>query len=418
MMHAISDDVVTARTAGRDLRRCVAVPIDVGKGESLAGVEDFTGQRLCRPIPFPMTRAGIDGMVAEVESVLPAGVELVRAGVEACGHYHRPVVSAGVLPAGWEVVELNPAWVAAQRRVNGTGRRKTDAIDVEAIADLIRAGRGYPPTGASPVVDLAALVAHRRRRVLARSAVKNQLTGQIDRAFPGLGGCLSSVLGTKVGRLVAAEFNDPARLTGLGATRFRRFAANRNVQVNGPMADRLLAAARTALPTTEAVIAREVIAADLDLLATLDGQVEAVTGRIADLIPTTAYGVLLTGPGWGTCRVGAYAGCVGDMTRYPSHRQIYRSAGLTPTTYESAGKRRDGQISREGNVHLRQAILDLGVGLWHCDPAAREYANTLKARGKPGGIITCALGRRANKIAVAMVRHQAAYNPNLWTAKE
>lgn len=419
MMHAIDENVVTARTVDRDLRRCVVVPIDVGKHESLAGVQDFTGAALCRPITFAMTRTGIDEMVGQVQAALPADVELVRAGVEACGHYHRPIVAAGVLPAHWEVAELNPAWVAAQRRVNGTARRKTDAIDVEAIGDLLRAGRGYAPAQAgAALVDLAAWVAHRRRRVAARSAVKNQLTGQIDRAFPGLGSCLSSVLGTKVGRLVAAEFADPARLAALGTIRFQRFAAKRNVQVSRPMAERLVTAAQVALPTVEADVARQVITADLDLLAALDGQVQAVTERIAELIPATDFEVLLTGPGWGTCRVGAYAGTVGDLARWPSHRQLYRASGLTPMTYESAGKRRDGQISREGSVHLRQAILDLGVGLWHQDPAARHYAATLKARGKPGGIINCALARRANKIAVAMVRHQRAYDPSVWTIKE
>jgi hypothetical protein len=95
------------------------------------------------------------------------------------------------------VVELNPAWVTAQRRVNGSARRKTGVIDVDAIADLIRAGRGYAIARASqPLVELQAWVPHRRRRVLVRSGLKNQLTGQLDRALPGLGGCLSSVTTT------------------------------------------------------------------------------------------------------------------------------------------------------------------------------------------------------------------------------
>ena len=418
MMHVVSQDVVTARTPDRDLRRCVVVPIDVGKRTALAGVQDFTGATLRRPIEFTLTRDGIAGLVAAVSAVLPEEVQLVRAGVEACGHYHRPVVAAGVLPAQWEVVELNPAWVTAQRKVNGTARRKTDAIDVEAIADLLRAGKGYPvPRLSTPLVDLQGWVAHRRRRVLVRSGLKNQLTGQLDRAFPGLGSCLSSVSKTKVGRLVAAEFADPARLAALGAARFRRFAANRNVQVSGPMAERLVAAAKTAIPAADAVVARQVLAEDLTLLADLDRQIDDATAHIAALIPATPYAVLRTGPGWGDARAGAYAAAVGDPARWPSHRQVYRAAGLNPSQYESAGSRRDGPISREGSVVLRQAILDLGIGLWHQDPAARRYATTLRGRGKPGAIITCALGRRATKIAHAMVRDQQPYDPTRWTAQ-
>ena len=54
------------------------------------------------------------------------------------------------------------------------------------------------------------------------------------------------------------------------------------------------------------------------------------------------------------------------------------------------------------------------MGLWLCDPAGRSYALALKARGKPAGIIAYAMARRANKIAFAMVRDQAPYNPGRW----
>jgi transposase len=74
-------------------------------------------------------------------------------------------------------------------------------------ADLLRAGRGvitgHPDQAA---LELAALIAHRQRRVQVRSALKNQLLGQVDRCFPGLSGCLSNLLDSHVGRLVVAEF--------------------------------------------------------------------------------------------------------------------------------------------------------------------------------------------------------------------
>jgi transposase len=90
------------------------------------------------------------------------------------------------------------------------------------------------------------------------------------------------------------------------------------------------------------------------------------------------------------------------------------TAGLTPVIYESAGRRRDGGISREGSVQLRRALLDLGIGLWLQDQPARGYARTLRERGKPGGIITCALAKRASRIAFAMVRDQLPYDPARW----
>jgi transposase len=162
------------------------------------------------------------------------------------------------------------------------------------------------------------------------------------------------------------------------------------------------------------VVARRVLADDLGLLAELDGQIVAAEAQIAKLLPDTPFAVLLTVPGWGTIRAGNYGAAVGEPRRWPGARQLYRASGLSPAQYESAGKRRDGSISREGSVALRRALIDLGIGLWRSDPAARRYGQQLRARGKKGGVIGCAMANRANKIAYALVRDQSGYDPGRW----
>jgi transposase len=131
-------------------------------------------------------------------------------------------------------------------------------------------------------------------------------------------------------------------------------------------------------------------------------------------LPDTPFAPLITVPGWGTIRAGNYAAAVGDPQRWPGARQLYRASGLSPAQYESAGRRRDGTISREGSVALRRALIDLGIGLWHADPAAKSYGQALRARGKKGGVIGCAMAHRANKIAYAMVRDQTGYDSTRW----
>jgi transposase len=252
----------------------IVVAVDVGKTSFAWSVTDGARQRLLGPVDAPMTRPGLQDMVRRIGQVVPSEIQ-VRVGIEAAGHYHRPLLAASAWPSGWEVVELNPAHVTEQRRVSGRRRVKTDAIDLEAITELLLAGRGQVAgRGELVTVELAAWASHRSRRVLARTALKNQLLGQLDRAFPGLTLALPDVLGTKVGRLLAAEFADPARLSTLGTSRFIRFAGARGLQVRRLLAERLVAAARDALPTTEALVARQVLAADLTLLADLDRQVD------------------------------------------------------------------------------------------------------------------------------------------------
>ena len=415
-VHGAQAQQLAQATRGVDPAELVAVPVDVGKHAAMALVCDFTGELLARPFEFPMTMAGVRLLVERVQLATSGrAVRLVRVGVEAAGHYHQPLVSTGVLPANWQLVQVNPTQVASQRQLAGRRRLKTDALDLVAISDLLRAGHGVGHRVlASALGELAGWVAHRERRVTARTALKNQLLGQVDRAFPGVSGGVSSLFGTKVGRLVLAEFTDPARLSALGVAGFQQAAATRGIQVLAPVAERLVAAATVAIPTDQAPMARTIIDRDLTLLAAFDAQVAEADKHLATLLPRTPFAVLCSGPGWRVVRAATYGAAVGDPARWPSARQVYRASGLCPATYASAGRRHDGAISREGSVTLRRAVLSLGVGLWRLDPAARAYAASLRARGKPPGVIATAMANRANRIAFAMVRDQRPYDPNRW----
>jgi transposase len=392
----------------------IVVAVDVGKTSAMVSVTDGARRRLMGPVEFAMTRSGLGAATQRVLAVAPSCSQ-IKVGVEAAGHYHRPVVDYR-WPPGWEVLELNPAHVAEQRRVMGRRRVKTDGIDLAAITELMLAGRGRVIGDREVLIgEVAAWAQHRSRRVATRTATKNQLLAQLDRAFPGLTLALPDVLGTKIGRLVAAEFADPARLAALGTTRLIRFAAAREVQLRRPVAERLVAAAKDALPTRDAVVARRVLASDVALLADLNSRIVDAENELARLLPLSSFSTLTSVPGWGVVRVSNYAAALGDPTRWPGPKQIYRASGLSPMQYESAGKRRDGSISREGSVALRRALIDLGIGLWLTEPAAKSYAHGLKDRGKRGGIIACALAHRANRIAHALVRDHANYDPARWT---
>lgn len=398
---------------GAPVMAAMVVAVDVGKNTAVLSVTDSARQRFLGPVEFAMTAPAVAAVVERVCAVLPGGA--VKVGVEAAGHYHRPLLESRLWPAGWELLELGPARVSEQRRVQGRRRVKTDAIDLEAITELVLAGHGVASHGS--VGD-----DHRTHRLgdapqpadLDADCDEEPGAGSAGPLFSGLTLALPDVLGTQIGRLVAAEFADPHRLAALGAARFVRFAANRGLRVRRSAAERLVAAARTALPAPEAVVARRVLADDLGLLAELDGQIGAAEAEIAKLLPDTPFAVLLTVPGWGTIRAGNYGAAVGDPGRWPGARQLYRASGLSPAQYESAGKRRDGSISREGSVQLRRALIDLGIGLWRSDPAARRYGQQLRARGKKGGVIGCAMANRANKIAYALVRDQCGYEPGRW----
>jgi hypothetical protein len=200
---------------GASVMAAAVVAVDVGKNRAALSVTDADRRRLLCPVDFAMTAPGVAAVLERVCAVLPAGA--VTVGIEAAGHYHRPLLAAAVWPEGWRLLELSPARVAEQRRVQGRRRVKTDAIDLEAITELVLASHGVAVTArAAAVTELTGWSMHRSRRVQTLTATKNQVLAQLDRCFPGLTLALPDVLGTQVGRLVAAEFADPHRLAMLG----------------------------------------------------------------------------------------------------------------------------------------------------------------------------------------------------------
>ncbi len=153
----------------------------------------------------------------------------------------------------------------------------------------------------------------------------------------------------------------------------------------------------------------------MDLLSRLDSAIVWTGGELADVLLQTPAHILTTLPRVAVVRASNYGGAVGDITRFKRAAQVYRLSGLVPRLYESAGKTRGGaHISREGKVELREAIIDLGKALRQGHPDFARYAAELLSRGKHPGVVHCALGQRANRVAFAMMRDQRPFDPTRW----
>ena len=157
------------------------------------------------------------------------------------------------------------------------------------------------------------------------------------------------------------------------------------------------------------------LAADVRLLSRLDLEISWTEGELAEVLPRTPAHILTTLPLVATVRASNYGGAVGDVSRFRNAGQVFRLSGLVPKLYESAGKTRGGaRISREGKVELREAIIDLGEALRQGHPDFARYASDMFSRGKHKGVVRCALGQRANRVAFAMMRDQQPFDPARW----
>jgi transposase len=408
-----------ARVRGRDLERCLVVPVDVGKSVAMALIADHYGEMVVPPFEFPLTETGfavLAGAIARAEAAREA--EVVRVGVESAGHYHRTLV-ARLRASGQEVVELNPAAVKEARAQQLLRRLKSDARDLGAMAELMVRGAGrYPAVRTDALATQAAWVAHRRRKVAARVALANQVIGQLDLVFPGLDGCFADLLGARSGRVIVTDICDPDRVRRQGVEGLRHFLARRGIALSRPKAAQVVEAARVALrlPEAERAALGRVLAADVALLGALEAEIAAAETALGEVLAQTPAGILTSLPGVAVVRASNYGAGIGDPARFPNAAAAYRSAGLVPALYASAGRCRPGQhISREGSVELRQAIIELGRGLSQHDPDFRDYRRRLMSAGKPASVAAIAVGRRAHRLAFAMVRDQKTYDAPRWS---
>jgi transposase len=109
--------------------------------------------------------------------------------------------------------------------------------------------------------------------------------------------------------------------------------------------------------------------AELDVLETNMRDVERQLTALARQLPDVT--LLQTVPGVGVLTATALIALIGDIRRFRSGRHFSSFLGLTPTEDSSAGRRRLGAISKQGDVYVRM-LLTHGARsfVWHAKTAA------------------------------------------------
>ena len=76
----------------------VVVAIDVGKNEFAVSVTDAARTKLLRPrLACPMTAPSLREVITTVRRLAPVDAQ-VKVGIEAAGHYHRPLLASVCWP--------------------------------------------------------------------------------------------------------------------------------------------------------------------------------------------------------------------------------------------------------------------------------------------------------------------------------
>lgn len=94
-------------------------------------------------------------------------------------------------------------------------------------------------------------------------------------------------------------------------------------------------------------------------------------------------------------------------------RSVGCFAGLTPRRYQSGTSISEREcISRKGSNLLRKRLYFPALVAMQHNPQMRAFADRLRAKGKPGKVIVCAVMRKLLVLAATLIRKQERYDPD------
>ena len=318
---------------------------------------------------FPTMSAGI-GQLAEWLLEHEANTVVM----EATGVYWKPVYY------GLEDL-IGELWLVNATHVKRVPGRKTDLSDAEWLADVAAHGMVGPSfVPPAPIRELRELTRYRKTQVDVR--VKE--IQRLEKLLQDAGIKLTSVASrtwsksalAMVEALIAGE-RDPEVLADLSKSRLRAKKEQLTQALSGRFSEH------------HGVVARQI----LDHVAFLDASIARLTAEIVERTAPfePAIELLCTIPAWGRATAEVFiAETGGDMSAFPSPKQLAAWSGTAPGSHESAGKHRS-VASLHGNRWLGRALIEAARG------AARSNSTYLGAQYR-----RLAPRRGPNKAAVAV----------------
>ena len=316
--------------------------------------------------------------------------------IESTGVYWRPVFN--ILEGSLEVILTNA------RDAKGYKARKTDVIDAEWLADLLRHGllkpSFIPPL---PIRELRDLTRYRESLVREQTTLANRIQKLIESANIKLGQVASDALGASgkvMLRALAAGETDAEQLSHLA----RGILKRKQPQLQQALEGRFTQAQRW------------ILAELLDQYAQVEAARQRAEARIkqevensADPFVPEAVQLLDTIPGIGETVAQIIVAEIGvDMARFPTAHDLASWAGMCPGNNESAGKRKSGKTTK-GSRYLRAALVQAAWAASHQKETylAAQYKRLVKRMGKKKALV--AVGHSILVIAYHVVQKRTPY---------
>lgn len=397
------------------------IGIDIAKHLHTVACVDEVGARHGKAVEFTNDDKGFAFLLERFREL---GIEQEDCIIcmESTAHYWISLY-AYLVDLGFSVAVVNPIMTDAFRKADTVRKTKTDLVDAFLIAEFARF-KHPAPTEVSPEVyeELKQLTRFRAQLVCERTAMKNKLTGIMDRLFPELASCIGGAT-SATGMALMKELKDPETISHTDIRTIERIIREASRGCHGrKKAEEIKQLARDSVGSGWAMRALVLEASHaIELICFLDSEVKALDDEIAHIFKDCSAEVLLTIPGIGPVNAAAIAAEVGDIERFSDPRKLYAFAGIDPTKNQSGRFEGDQEhMSKRGSSYLRYALLNAADVARRYDPYFGDYYDSLKARGKHHYVALSAVARKLCGVIWAILKEQRPYEkrPSVQSRKE
>ena len=322
--------------------------------------------------------------------------ECTHVAIESTGIYWRPVFN--ILEGAVEVMLVNA------REAKGLKARKTDVIDAEWLADLLRHGL-LRPSFIPPrhIRELRELTRYRESLVREQTSLANRIQKLVESGNIKLGQVATNALGVsglQMLRALAAGETNPDKMSGMARGRLKRKQGELKRALSGQLTEAQRWVLSQLLDQYDRV---------KEAIAKVEQKIREEVTAAPDPFVSEAVKLMDTIPGVGETVAQIIAAEIGvEMGQFPSDRNLSSWAGMCPGNHESAGKRKSGKTTK-GSRYLRVALIEAAWAAARTKNTylSAQYRRFVKRMGKKKALV--AVGHSILVIAYHVLNNKCTY---------
>ncbi len=383
--------------------------IDIGKNTHVASMLNSDGKVVFKAFSFSNTVEGGESLLRQLEEFGAVHDEL-EIGMEATGHYWLSVYSY-LHDKSYKIHVINPIQTDGWRKGVEIRKRKTDIIDSQLIADLIRYG-DFIETQLSDESYLTLKNLTRFRSYLIDSIgdLKRKVVCVLDQVFPEYQSVFSDIFG-KTSKEILLQFSSPADFENVSVDTLARLLADLSrKKINADTARNLSELAANSFGVT---FCRDSFTFQLRMMIEqmkfIESQVKDTENEIKRVMddlnsPITSI------PGIGKITGAVILGELGDISRFDHPSKIVAYAGIDASVSQSGEfASTNNRMSKRGSPYLRKALFQAATVAAFNDAELSEFYKKKIDEGKHHKTAIGAVERKLCYIIFAILKENRPY---------